>query len=74
MLSEDLTFEQRPEEAEEGTCEHLEGEDFWQRNHAQREGKERKESGSEEEAIIARGESWSEGKSGVNHSQYTFGS
>lgn len=37
MLSEDLTFEERPEKAEEGTCEHLKGENSWGRDHAQRE-------------------------------------
>ena len=39
MLPEDLTFEERPEEAEEGNCEHLKTENWW-RDHAQSGGKE----------------------------------
>lgn len=39
VLPEDLTFEERPEEAEEGNCEHLKTENWW-RDHAQSGGKE----------------------------------
>lgn len=40
MLSEDLTFEERPEKAEEGTCEHRKEENSWGRDRAQREEEE----------------------------------